>query len=150
MSGLSPISKDEAKEALERAAWTEPPPDRALRACYELAEWLVRLDDPEDVLAREERRTLTLTEIVERARAAVGDPPRLLVHNFETAGGMVFGADQELAVALDRIDGADEVGWVEDSRSVFGHDLVVRAGEGVYYYSARRPTTPTERRHEDV
>lgn len=33
-------------------------------------DWLLAMDDPEDVLGREERRTVTLTQIIERARAA--------------------------------------------------------------------------------
>jgi hypothetical protein len=38
-------------------------------------EWLVSLDDPEDVLGREERRTVTLTQIIDRAHRAL-DPER--------------------------------------------------------------------------
>ena len=37
----------------------------------DLAEWLVALDDPEDVIGREDRRTVTLTKIIERARDAL-------------------------------------------------------------------------------
>lgn len=40
--------------------------------CRELAEWLVSLDDPEDVDGREQRRTVTLDQITARAREALG------------------------------------------------------------------------------
>lgn len=38
----------------------------------DMAEWLVSLDDPEDVDGREQRRTVTLDQIIARAREALG------------------------------------------------------------------------------
>lgn len=35
------------------------------------AEWLVAMDDPEDVFGRSERQTVTLTQIIERAGKAI-------------------------------------------------------------------------------
>lgn len=40
-----------------------------------LCRWLLTLDDPEDVIGREERRTVSLTAIIQRARIALADPP---------------------------------------------------------------------------
>lgn len=47
-----------------------------LEALRQLAEWLVCMDDPEDVFGRSERQTVTLTKIIERARLALhGEVP---------------------------------------------------------------------------
>jgi hypothetical protein len=59
-----------AKHALDRGERL-----RAGGPEHEFIEWLIRLDDPEDVLAREERRVLTLTEIIDRARKALPYDP---------------------------------------------------------------------------
>ncbi|MEV4454469.1 hypothetical protein [Microbispora sp. NPDC049633] len=40
---------------------------------HALARWLVALDDPDDEEALEARRTLNLTEIIKRAREALGE-----------------------------------------------------------------------------
>lgn len=60
------------REAAERAAWLNgaapPVSDGDLR---DLAEWLVSLDDVEGPGA-EARRTVTLTQIINRAREALG------------------------------------------------------------------------------
>lgn len=45
----------------------------ALGARTEVLSWLVSLDDPEDVTGREQRRTVTLDQIISRARTAL-DP----------------------------------------------------------------------------
>lgn len=37
----------------------------------EFAQWLVSMDDPEDVHGREQRRAVTLTAIIDRARSAL-------------------------------------------------------------------------------
>jgi hypothetical protein len=37
--------------------------------------WLTSMDDPEDVVGREERRTVTLTRIIDRAAALRGEVP---------------------------------------------------------------------------
>jgi hypothetical protein len=62
-------------EAAERTAWLNgapmqvvPNPDVQLR---EFAEWLVSLDEVEGPGA-EARRTVTLTQIIQKARAALG------------------------------------------------------------------------------
>lgn len=36
-------------------------------------DWLLTLDDPEDSIGREERRSVTLTKIIDRARAALSE-----------------------------------------------------------------------------
>lgn len=127
------IEKEEAVEALRAAAWVrDGSDDEKLR---DLARWLVSMDDPEDVLGREERRSVTLTAIIERARAALGQNRRM-VHNFAHAGGMALGADQDLDEAIARVMEADEVAWVSHS---MGHDLAVRVGDRVYYYDVKRP-----------
>ena len=49
--------------------------DRLAGRCRELEaflDWLIAMDDPEDVVGREERRTVTLTKIIDRARALGG------------------------------------------------------------------------------
>jgi hypothetical protein len=55
-------------------------PAEQLRGAVEVLEWLVSMDDPEDVIGRAERQTVTLTKIIERARAALrgqcAAPPR--------------------------------------------------------------------------
>lgn len=63
---LSEVARDHAA-VLVRAALAGGP-DEPLRA---LAEWLVSMDDPEDANGREERRIVTLTRIIENARAAL-------------------------------------------------------------------------------
>lgn len=44
-----------------------PPPETPADVCR----WLLTLDDPEDVVGREDRRTVNLTEIIQRARLAL-------------------------------------------------------------------------------
>lgn len=46
--------------------------DRPADLLRELAEWLVSLNDPEDVDGREQRRTVALDQIITRAREALG------------------------------------------------------------------------------
>lgn len=36
----------------------------------ELLDWLVAMDDPQDVIGRENRRVVTMQQIIDRARAA--------------------------------------------------------------------------------
>lgn len=62
------LSNDEAAQLVEAVEAL----DRRAGALEEFARWVVALDDPEDVLAREERRTVTLTRIIDRAREALG------------------------------------------------------------------------------
>jgi hypothetical protein len=46
---------------------TEPTPETTADFCR----WLLTLDDPEDVVGREDRRTVNLTQIIQRARLAL-------------------------------------------------------------------------------
>jgi hypothetical protein len=45
---------------------------RSMMDPADLARWLVSMDDPEDVLGREARRTVTLDSIIRTAREALG------------------------------------------------------------------------------
>lgn len=64
----------------EAAGWSVGQGDaEAAKAMCEIREmrafcdWLLAMDDPEDVMGREERRTVTLTEIINRAAALRSD-----------------------------------------------------------------------------
>jgi hypothetical protein len=56
-----------AEQMRQRARSVEP----TGRAAAAFCRWLVSLDDPQDAAAREARRTLTLEQIITRARAAL-------------------------------------------------------------------------------
>lgn len=55
----------------ERLQWVEIVPAEQLRGAVSVLEWLVSLDDP-SVEARELRRSVSLGQIIERAREALG------------------------------------------------------------------------------
>lgn len=67
-----------------------PARDTALAFCR----WLVSMDEPEDVLGRAERRTVTLTQIIDRARrvlaeagsAATDQPGEVRTHSYLSTG----------------------------------------------------------------
>lgn len=124
------LGKDDAKKALEAVAFRVWPEDRELR-CMELAQWLVYLDDPTIPEAVEERRRITLTRIVDRAREAVGEP-RLVVHSFLGT----LGADHDLERALALVDEADRVGWMPH---LLRHELAVVVGRRRYNFDVKRP-----------
>lgn len=64
----------------ERAALAERDAEIArLRGVRALAEWLAEMNDPGDVDARWERRTVTLQEIIDRARRALSAAPECAV-----------------------------------------------------------------------
>jgi hypothetical protein len=57
--------------------WTQDAIRRTLalttdQGAVSVLEWLVSMDDPDDPSGLEARRTVTLTAIIERARAALG------------------------------------------------------------------------------
>lgn len=71
---LSDCTADEADTVLDRLDELDAirVENEQLRA---FAEWLVSMDDSEDVLGREARRTVILTNIIDRARAALDAGP---------------------------------------------------------------------------
>lgn len=54
------------EDAAQKARWRQRENERLLR-CKSLAQWLVALDEPDAA----ERRTVTLTQIIEQAKAAL-------------------------------------------------------------------------------
>lgn len=123
-----PVSKEDAEAALRAASFNVEDPARDER-CVEFAQWLVRLDE---VDGAEERRTVTLQQVIEKAVVALGGQPRPVVHS--RLGP--FGADHDLDDAIDNVAQADALWW---TTSILRHDLAVQVGERVYYYDAPRP-----------
>jgi hypothetical protein len=56
-----------AEQMRQRARGAEP----TGRATVEFCRWLATLDDPQDAAGREARRTVTLEQIIDRARVAL-------------------------------------------------------------------------------
>lgn len=100
----------------------------------ELARWLVSMDDPEDAAGLEERRSVTLTRIIERAREALGRE-RLLVHSRRSG----IGADWDLANIETLIESAYSVEWIRGAP--FGHELRVENENGVVWFDVKTPET---------
>jgi hypothetical protein len=65
------LTKDTHFRAAVESAYRAGP-SAALR---EFAVWLISMDDPEDVLGRAARQTVTLTAIIQRAREALDTAP---------------------------------------------------------------------------
>jgi hypothetical protein len=126
---LTPITKDEAKAALEAAAFTIPAGglDTRNERCVAVCRWLTALDQ----IPRIDRQP-TLETAFALARAALG-PERRIVHSFQGT----LGTDHDLERALELVDEATEVGWSE--YPFLGHELRVVTARGAYMYDVRRP-----------
>lgn len=71
------------------------------------------------------------------AAAFTDDEGRTTIHSFVHSGGIAMGADCDLESAIEKIDSAKEIAWVDHPLK---HDLAVLGPEGpCYYYDVQRP-----------